>query len=254
VPKSFCALLPPCHIYLHKSSPEGISGVSDIGNFNSILCPSPNLQRLSSRFFSNQQGPSVNAKMKCAGNNQRNLSYCFLPVFRTMALDIGTSGTIVTANFGATTPDGCSRILLKRRGFQVAEMPGRQFCDAMAIRTCGFIAMLIMLTGEIVVILVRETIPCRSASMAGVTLSVYIDGTGRPGRRGLAAVTACTGAGTAVAVGRAAHSVEAGQNGDIGGAVMGCSIMARYATRGCRTEAQYGVVSMGALSVRRGGA
>ena len=58
-----------------------------------------------------------------------------LPVFRTMALDTGTSGAIVTANFGATPSDGCCRVLLKRSSFQAAEMSGRQFCGAVAIRT-----------------------------------------------------------------------------------------------------------------------
>ena len=57
-------------------------------------------------------------------------------------------------------------------------------------------------------------------SMAGVALRVDIYDTCQPGRRGLAPVTAGAGAGAAVAAGRAALSVEAGQNADIVGAVI----------------------------------
>jgi hypothetical protein len=80
----------------------------------------------------------------------------------------------------------------------------------MAFRTGESLAsnMLAMLTGIIVVVLVREAVP--TACMAGGTLRVDIYRTGRPGRRGLATVTAGAGAGAAVAAGRTTHGVKAG--------------------------------------------
>ena len=81
------------------------------------------------------------------------------------------------------------------------------------------------------------------------TLRVDVDRAGRPGRRGLAAVTAGAGAGAAVAAGRAALGVEAGQDSDIGGAIMDCTIMAGTTDWSDRTETQYGVFGMGPFGV-----
>ena len=64
-----------------------------------------------------------------------------------MAIDAGTGvGRVVIATDpGIVSADGSTWTLFESGSFQIAEMPGRQFCDAMAIRAAA-VAMFTMLT------------------------------------------------------------------------------------------------------------
>ena len=144
----------------------------------------------------------------------------------------------------SSSPNVLTWILLKSWGFQVDEMSCCQFSGVMAIQTRQSIKQMNFVFTRIVTVVLR----CPEI-MAGLTLRVDIDRAG-PGRRGLAAVTSGAGAGAAVAAGRAALGVKAGQDSDIGGAIMGRTIMAGTTAWSDRAEAQYGVFGMGSLSVR----
>ena len=71
------------------------------------------------------------------------------------------------------------------------------------------------------------------AGMAVSAVGININGTGQPGRRGLAAMTSGAGAGAAVATGRAALGVEVGQDVDINSAVIMYSTIMAGTTAGC---------------------
>ena len=156
-------------------------------------------------------------------------------------------GDSVVTDISASSPYVLTWILLKSWGFQVDEMSCCQFSGVMAIQTRQSIKQMNFVFTRIVTVVLR----CPEI-MAGLTLRVDIDRAG-PGRRGLAAVTSGAGAGAAVAAGRAALGVKAGQDSNIGGAVMGRTIMAGTTDWSDRTEAQYGVFGMSHISVWRGG-
>ena len=157
----------------------------------------------------------------------------FIAMVFTMAIEVACAVETI-GDAGTATADGASRILFKTGSLQVSKMSGREFRGVMTDRTGITFTpnMLIMLTGIIVVVLVRDiaTIAC---IMTGSTLGVDINGPGQPAWSGLAAMTPGAGAG-AVPVGncRTALGVEAGQNVDISSAViMRGTVMAGTAAR-----------------------
>jgi len=126
-------------------------------------------------------------------------------------------------------------------------MSGRQLGGVVTFRAAS-VAMLTMFAGGIAVVL-----GC-AALMTGRTLGIDVNGAGCPGRRSLAAMAPGTGAGTAVAAGRAALGIEIGKDADIGSAVvMRCAVMAGSAARRDRTETEDGMSVMGPGGVGRAG-
>lgn len=170
-----------------------------------------------------------------------------LPAFGTMAVDIGAAAAVVTADSGAATADGVCRVLFKGRGFQVAEMSGRQCGGVVAVRAAS-VAMLAMFAGGVAVVLGG------AALVTGRALGIDVNGAGCPGRGRLAPMTAGAGTGAAVGAGRAALGIEVGQNADIISSVMAGPAMAGPTTRANRTETEDVVRAMSPFGIGRAAA
>jgi len=99
-------------------------------------------------------------------------------------------------------------------------MSGLQDRGVMTIRAAA-IPMPIMLSGIVIIVLVREAVPGCPSCMTGSTLRIDVYGADPPVGRGLAAVTLDAGAGTVTVIrSRAALGIKAGRETEIRSAVL----------------------------------